>query len=83
MPRYFFDIHQDAKSYRDDIGHELPDLDAARKEAMRALPEIAYDEIAKDGDRQTFVVLVTGEDGRPLYSATLSFAGQWLVRHNG
>lgn len=80
MPCFFFDIHENEKVYRDDVGHELSDLDAARKEAMKALPGIAYDEIPKDGDHQTFVCLVTDGDGKPVYSATLSYVGQWLLR---
>ena len=79
MPRFFFDIH-DGQHIRDDEGVELPDLEAVRKEAMRALPGIASDEIPKDGDRQNFTVVVTDEDGHAVYCATLSYVGQWLLR---
>ncbi|WP_370875539.1 DUF6894 family protein [Methylobacterium amylolyticum] len=44
MPRYFFDIH-DSGSTRDDVGTECADLDAVRQQAMRALPDIAREEI--------------------------------------
>lgn len=79
MPRYFFDIH-DGWSQRDDTGTEFDDLDAVRLEAIRTLPDIARDEIPKDGDRRTFTVLVTDENGCPIYSATLNFTGLWLKR---
>ncbi len=38
MPRYFYDIHEDNKIFRDEIGQELPDLNAVRTEAQKALP---------------------------------------------
>ena len=79
MPRYFFDIH-DGGSSRDDEGTECADLDEARLLAIQTLPDIARDEIPQDGDRRTFTVLVTDADGRPAYTATLSFTGLWLLR---
>lgn len=80
MPRYFFDIHDTGKIEKDDTGTEFPDLEAVRKAAMKTLPDIARQEIPKDGDQRSFVVLVTDEDGQPVYSATLSFTGLWLLR---
>lgn len=79
MPRYYFDIH-DSGSQRDDEGTECADLDAVRMQAVRTLPDIAREEIPKDGDRRTFTVLVTDEEGHPVYSATLNYTGLWLLR---
>lgn len=79
MPRYFFDIHN-GTSTRDEDGTECADLDAVRAQAMRTLPDIARDDIPKDGDRRTFTCLVTDEDGHPVYSATLNYTGLWLLR---
>ena len=79
MPHYFFDIH-DGGSTRDDTGTECADDEAARKQAIRTLPDIARDEIPKDGDRRAFMVLVSDEAKRPIFSATLSYAGVWLNR---
>ena len=59
---------------------EFSDLEAVRLQAMRILPEIAKDEVPADGDRQTFTVMVTDEDGKPVYSAALNFTGMWLLR---
>lgn len=77
MPRYFFSIF-DGTSTHDMEGQELSDDAAVRREAMRALPEIARDAIPKDGDKQGYNVVVTDESGRSVYSATLSYAGFWL-----
>lgn len=79
MPRYFFDIHNNGPMF-DDTGVECADLDSVRKEAMRTLPDIAREDIPKDGDRRTFTCLVTSEDGKPVYSATITYAGMWLQR---
>jgi hypothetical protein len=80
VPRYFFDIRQGGHVDHDDTGLELPDLHAVRREAMHALPEIARDELPRDGDCQKIALLATGEDGRPVYSATLNYSGLWLSR---
>lgn len=48
-----------------------------RQEVMQALPAIARDEIVKNGDRQTFIVLVRDENNIVIYTATLSFADLW------
>lgn len=79
MPRFYFDIH-DGGSTRDDEGTECSDLEAVRRQAMRTLPDVARDDLKSDGDRRTFTVLVTDEDGRPVYSAALTFTGLWLQR---
>ena len=39
------------------------------------MPEIASDDIAKDGDRQNFVIVAREETGKPVYTATLSYVG--------
>jgi Domain of unknown function (DUF6894) len=39
MPRYYFNL-EDGKRLLDDEGLDLPDLDAARKEALRASNEL-------------------------------------------
>ena len=79
MPRYFFDLHTDKGVERDDSGSELADMKQVR-EAQRLLPDLAREEIPEDGDRRSFTVLVTDEDGHPVYSATLHYAGLWLLR---
>ncbi len=75
MPRWFFDLHDDNKIHIDDEGSDLADLEEACKEARRFLPDIARYEIPKDGDKRAFVVLVRDEEGKAVYSATLTYAG--------
>ena len=78
MPRYFFHIFENGESTPDDTGLELDTDQEVQLEAMRVLPEIARETVPADGDRQAFTVLVTDETGRPVYTATLTFAGLWL-----
>jgi protocatechuate 3,4-dioxygenase beta subunit len=79
MPRFFFDV-RDGHHERDDKGTFCDDVLAAALEAKLLLPEIARHEVPKDGERQIFTVLVTDEEGRPVYSAALCFVGTWLLR---
>ena len=52
-------------------GHELPDLDAAKQEVQKALPEVAKDDLP-DGKYRTFVVNVRDEAGQTVLRAALS-----------
>lgn len=79
MPRYFFDVHNGSTT-RDDEGTECADLAAMRQEVLRLLPDIARDEVPEDGDRRTFTVLVSDEDGKAVFTATLTFTALWLLR---
>ena len=79
MPRFFFDIHNGAIT-RDEDGLDLPDIAAVRAKAMSILPRIAADEILGDDDRHHFTVLVSDDDGKAIYSATLTYTGLWLLR---
>lgn len=74
MPRFFFDIH-DGQFTRDDEGTNCADFEAARREAMASLPEIARFTLPNDGDTRAFTVLVRNEVGVIVYTATLTFAG--------
>jgi hypothetical protein len=46
MPRYYFHV-EDHHTDIDEVGTELPDLEAARSEAVRAAGEILRDGAAK------------------------------------
>lgn len=74
MPRYFFHI-DDGVSIPDPIGTELPDLTAARFEAVRASGAILED---LDGDfwksGSPWVMAVTDESGHLLFSLHFSAA---------
>ncbi len=79
MPRFYFD-HHDGRWDRDEVGAECTDVEHAIKEAKRTLPAMALDEIPRDGDHRTMTVLVTDEDGRTVYTATLAYTGLVLSR---
>ena len=79
VARFFFDIH-DGSVTHDDDGTELPDVEAVRRHARSILPPIAAEEIPTGNDRRHFAILVTDEDGCPVYSATLTYTGLWLLR---
>ncbi|TXN80291.1 hypothetical protein FV234_17525 [Methylobacterium sp. WL8] len=79
MPRYFFDIH-DGSHTRDDVGVECADLQSVALAAKKILPAVAKDEVPKGSELQSVMVLVTDEDGRPVYSAALTYTGNWLLR---
>ena len=49
MPRFFFDIHDGEDFTSDRPGLDLDDLEAAKDEARKALPDIVKDEMP-DGD---------------------------------
>ena len=71
MPRFFFDTFDGENLQPDETGHELPDLDAAKQEAQKALPDMAKDALP-DGNYRTFVVNVRDEAGQTVLRAALS-----------
>ena len=79
VPRYFFDIH-DNKMFRDDDGEDFAGPEEAARHAKKILPQIVAHEVPKDGEHQAFSVLVTDEDGHPIYSAAVTYTGTWLIR---
>jgi hypothetical protein len=71
MPRLYFDVH-DGTSIIDDMGVELPDADAARKEVWNALPAMAAQREA-DGDMACQLRMdVRDESGKHLLHAALA-----------
>ena len=71
MPRFFFDIHDGEAFTPDREGLELEDLEAAKAEAKKTLPEIVKDEMP-DGDRRDFTVDVKDIAGQIVWRVTLS-----------
>ena len=84
MARYYFDIHDGRTFVPDAIGQDCVDVDQIRREAMRALPEIARDAIPQRGtEAQAFTVIVRNADSAAVYSATLTFSGLWMTPEGG
>ena len=71
MPRFFFDIHDGEKFTPDRQGLDLDNLEAAKAEAKKTLPEIVKDEMP-DGDRSDFTVDVKDVAGQIVLRVTLS-----------
>ena len=71
MPRFFFDIHDGEAFTPNREGLELEDLEAAKAEAKKTLPEIVKDEMP-DGDRRDFTVDVKDIAGQIVWRVTLS-----------
>lgn len=81
MLKYFFDTLENGRHVQDDVGLPCSSDADARLEAMNTLPSIARDRIRNGDDWQAFTVQVRDEGGREVYSATMTFAGQWLNRN--
>jgi hypothetical protein len=73
MPRYYFDIYSGNNIVSDPDGQEMTGIEAARLEAVEALPDIAR-MVLFSGDEQTLTAVVRTEDGQPVYKAILSLS---------
>jgi hypothetical protein len=71
MPRYFFDMHDGGPVLVDEEGQELDGLQAAQREALSGLADLARDVVLK-AERESMGVSVRDEAGRIVYRATLS-----------
>jgi hypothetical protein len=66
MPRYFFHV-RDGDSYSPDIeGQELPSLEAARQEAIRANREILGEKLLHGGSLNSRQLQIADESGAVL-----------------
>lgn len=79
MSRFFFDVH-DGAMHLDEFGMESANMEEARSIALRLLSELNRDEVAKGCDRYAITVMVSDEDHRPVYTATISLTAIWLLR---
>jgi hypothetical protein len=71
LPRFFFDIH-DGINIRDDVGQILPDLDAAKVEAIRLTSHHATDPKAIASSQGALIVEVRDTSENVLLKARLS-----------
>ena len=63
MPRFFFHVLNDASFIKDEEGQELQNLEAACKEARRAIGEIIAQEVAAALNTVHLSVMVDDEAG--------------------
>ncbi|MEQ1955976.1 DUF6894 family protein [Mesorhizobium yinganensis] len=79
MPRYYFDVCDGEDVMHDQIGIELDDDNLVADHAVRALPEMAHDELP-NGPERDFWVKVRDETGAYIFEADLQFKSVWLRR---
>jgi hypothetical protein len=61
MPHYFISLVND-EAIVDEEGHELPDLEAARRAALKAAGEIVADEMAQGRERIRLTLVIEDEN---------------------
>nr|WP_202130668.1 hypothetical protein [Methylobacterium sp. 2A] len=62
VPRYFIDIHDGTNLVRDHEGFDVPDLTAARAQAVRIMTRIAQG-LSDPRERQDYVIAVRDAQG--------------------
>lgn len=72
MNRYFFNFRQGDAVARDEMGMFLPDLDAARTEALNTCHDLAFvaqaaGEVSRDG-----LIEVADASGEPVFSVPIA-----------
>lgn len=80
MPLYYMQVDDDETRFRNDEGIELDGPSQARIAALEALPDMVREQVP-DGDRRIFTVNVRDEDDQVIYSAVMTFVGQWHTDH--
>jgi hypothetical protein len=71
LARFFFDTYDGNRLISDPEGIELQNVEMARIEAQKALPDLARDALP-DGDQKTFIVSVRDESGQVVLRAALT-----------
>lgn len=73
MPRFYFHVFNDDVT-RDEEGMELPDADAARELAIRAVRELICEEAKRGTITLSHHIEVSDGDGRPGFTVNYSDA---------
>jgi len=71
MPRYYFDVHDKDGTFHDEVGLELPHMDAAIAEARRALADMTKEMLIDAGAEGIHIVIRDGADGPVRLSVSL------------
>ncbi len=74
MPRYFFDTTHAGQTTRDDVGIDLPGLEAARSRVAAVLPDLMR-RGSPDGEAHTSACDVREESGNVVYRGELTYRG--------
>jgi hypothetical protein len=78
VAHYTIDTDDDDRYVEGDYGEGLTCRLAARHMALSALPDMVRDKVPDD-DRCTFKAIVRDDNGREIYTATLTLVGEWMV----
>ncbi|SDA14694.1 hypothetical protein SAMN02799622_01180 [Methylobacterium sp. UNC378MF] len=62
MPRFFIDLHDGTDIVRDRDGYDLPNLEAARSQAVKIMTRIAQS-LSDEPGRQDFIAAVRDDAG--------------------
>ncbi len=81
MALYFFDTRDNDDFIEDDIGLELPSLDAVKDQAALALAELARDVLP--GSLKRSLAVEVRDERQPVLSARLLFEAIFLVGDDG
>jgi uncharacterized protein DUF6894 len=73
MPRFFFDVQEHGLTATDVEGSELPDAEAACREAAITLGEMVRDTLKNSPDSHSIRMVVRDERGTTLCHMSLSF----------
>jgi hypothetical protein len=80
MAQYYFDIRENGESRSDVEGVELPDLDAAAREAAEAIVQMARDYRVASGSREISIE-VRDSGGHRLLTVAMALRVFREVRH--
>lgn len=75
MPRFYFHFREDGYTHMDEVGHELPNLEAAELEATATAAALLRDEVAK-GRYGDICVEVSNAAGFPVVTVCASIKVQ-------
>lgn len=64
MPRYYFHVREGGEISRDQEGQELPDAEAARREALSSGREILGEKLLHGGSLDNRTIEIADETGR-------------------
>lgn len=73
MPHYFFDVH-DGIDVVDEVGQDLPDIDAAKREAIRIAGDFASDPRMLGEDGGALVIVIRDAPDVPVLTVRLAFS---------
>ena len=76
MPHYYFDVYDKDGSFHDEVGLDMPDMDAAIAEARRALADMTKEMLIGAGVEGIHIVIHDGADGPVRLSVSLETT--WL-----